>query len=81
MKLYFMVGLPTETVEDIEGIALLSEKVAETYYDTVPKAERHGKVQVVASSSFFVPKPFTPLPMGEDVHQGGIPGEGLHGEE
>ena len=61
VKLYFMVGLPTETVEDIEGIALLSEKVAETYYDTVPKAERHGKVQVVASSSFFVPKPFTPF--------------------
>ena len=51
----------SETVEDIEGIALLSEKVAETYYDTVPKAERHGKVQVVASSSFFVPKPFTPF--------------------
>lgn len=61
VKLYFMLGLPTETVEDMEGIALLSEKVAETYYDTVPKAERHGKVQVVASSSFFVPKPFTPF--------------------
>lgn len=61
VKLYFMLGLPTETVEDMEGIALLSEKVAETYYDTVPKEQRHGKVQVVASSSFFVPKPFTPF--------------------
>lgn len=61
MKLYFMLGLPTETVEDMEGIALLSEKVAETYYDEIPKEERHGKVQVVASSSFFVPKPFTPF--------------------
>ena len=61
VKLYFMLGLPTETDEDIEGIALLSEKVAETYYDTVPKEERHGKVQVTASTSFFVPKPFTPF--------------------
>lgn len=61
VKLYFMLGLPTETVEDMEGIALLSEKVAETYYDEIPKEKRHGKVQVVASSSFFVPKPFTPF--------------------
>ena len=61
VKLYFMLGLPTETVEDMEGIALLSEKIAETYYDEIPKDQRHGKVQVVASSSFFVPKPFTPF--------------------
>ncbi len=61
VKLYFMLGLPTETVEDMEGIALLSEKVAETYYDEVPKEKRQGKVQVTASSSFFVPKPFTPF--------------------
>lgn len=61
VKLYFMLGLPTETIEDMEGIALLSEKVAETYYDEIPKEQRRGKVQVVASSSFFVPKPFTPF--------------------
>ena len=61
VKLYFMLGLPTETVEDMEGIALLSEKVAELYYDEIPKEQRNGKVQVVASSSFFVPKPFTPF--------------------
>lgn len=61
VKLYFMLGLPTETAEDIEGIALLAEKVAETYYDEIPKEQRNGKVQVVASSSFFVPKPFTPF--------------------
>ena len=48
-----MLGQPTETVEDMEGIALLSEKIAETYYDEIPKDQRHGKVQVVASSSFF----------------------------
>ena len=61
VKLYFMLGLPTETLEDREGIALLAEKVAETFYDEIPKEERHGKVQVLASSSFFVPKPFTPF--------------------
>ena len=60
VKLYFMLGLPTETVEDMEGIALLSEKVAEEYYE-IPKDQQNGRVQVVASSSFFVPKPFTPF--------------------
>ena len=60
VKLYFMLGLPTETKEDMEGIAELSEKVAEIYYE-IPKEERNGKVNVVASSSFFVPKPFTPF--------------------
>ncbi|MDF2887850.1 MAG: Radical domain protein [Lacrimispora sp.] len=60
VKLYFMLGLPTETVEDMEGIAELSEKVAEIYYE-IPKDQRNGKVQVIASSSFFVPKPFTPF--------------------
>ncbi|MCI8887885.1 MAG: TIGR03960 family B12-binding radical SAM protein [Hungatella sp.] len=61
VKLYFMLGLPTEQREDMEGIALLSEKIAETYYDEIPKDQRHGRVQIVASSSFFVPKPFTPF--------------------
>ena len=61
VKLYFMLGLPFETEEDIRGIAELTERVAENYYDTVPKEERHGKVQVTASTSFFVPKPFTPF--------------------
>lgn len=60
VKLYFMLGLPTETVEDIEGIAELSEQVAQRYYE-VPKEERQGRVQVTASTSFFVPKPFTPF--------------------
>ena len=60
VKLYFMLGLPSETVEDIEGIALLSEKVAEECY-LIPKSERIGKVSVTASSSFFIPKPFTPF--------------------
>ena len=60
VKLYFMLGQPTETREDMEGIALLSEKIAEAYYD-IPKDQRKGKVQIVASSSFFVPKPFTPF--------------------
>ena len=61
VKLYFMLGQPTETVEDMEGIALLSEKITEVFFDEVPKEKRQGKVQVVASTSFFVPKPFTPF--------------------
>ncbi len=60
VKLYFMLGLPTETDEDIKGIAELSEKVAEKYYE-LPKSERFGKVAITASSSFFIPKPFTPF--------------------
>ncbi len=62
VKLYFMLGLPTETEEDIQGIAELSNKIAATYFDTVPKERRAGgRVQIVASTSFFVPKPFTPF--------------------
>ena len=60
VKLYFMLGLPTETIEDMQGIAELSEKIAEAYYE-IPKDQRNGKVQIVASTSFFVPKPFTPF--------------------
>ncbi len=60
VKLYFMLGLPTETEEDIEGIAVLSDKIAREYY-TIPKDQRNGKVQIVSSTSFFVPKPFTPF--------------------
>lgn len=61
VKLYFMLGLPTETVEDIEEIAVLSDKIARLYYETVPKEQRKGKVQIVTSTSFFIPKPFTPF--------------------
>ncbi len=60
VKLYFMLGIPTETEEDMKGIAELCEKVAEVYYE-IPKTERNGKVQITASSSFFIPKPFTPF--------------------
>ena len=61
VKLYFMLGLPTETEDDIKGIAHLAQKIAETYYETVPKEQRKGKVQINVSTSFFVPKPFTPF--------------------
>lgn len=60
VKLYFMLGLPTETEEDMEGIAILADKVARRYYE-IPKEQRNGKCQITASSSFFVPKPFSPL--------------------
>lgn len=61
VKLYFMLGLPTETEEDIRGIAELSNEIAKVYYETVPKEKRKGKVQITASTSFFIPKPFTPF--------------------
>lgn len=61
VKLYFMLGQPFETKEDIEGIATLANDIAALFYETVPKEKRKGKVQVVASTSFFVPKPFTPF--------------------
>lgn len=61
VKLYFMLGLPYETKEDIEGIADLSNKIAACFFETVPKEKRREKVQIVTSTSFFIPKPFTPF--------------------
>ena len=60
VKLYFMLGQPIETEEDMKGIAWLAEKISERYYE-VPKEQRNGKCQIVVSTSFFVPKPFTPF--------------------
>ncbi len=60
VKLYFMLGQPTETVADMEDIGNLAEKIAERYYD-IPKEKRNGKCQITVSTSFFVPKPFTPF--------------------
>lgn len=60
VKLYFMLGLPTETEDDMKGIAHLCEKIAKRYYE-IPKEQRNGKCQITASTSFFVPKPFTPF--------------------
>ena len=61
VKLYFMLGLPGETYDDIEGIAKLSNDIASLYY-TIPKDKRpNPRVDVVSSTSFFVPKPFTPF--------------------
>lgn len=61
VKLYFMLGLPTETEEDMRAIPELANEVAALYYDTVPKEKRNGKCQITISTSFFVPKPFTPF--------------------
>ena len=60
IKLYFMNGLPTETYEDIEGIAKLSQRVVESYF-AIPKPERPKGLGVTISVSCFVPKPFTPF--------------------
>lgn len=60
VKLYFMLGLPTEDEADVKGIAHLAQQIAEAYYE-IPKEQRQGKVQITVSTSFFVPKPFTPF--------------------
>jgi len=61
VKLYFMLGLPTETDEDMQAIPRLANEIAAEYYETVPKEKRQGRCQITISTSFFVPKPFTPL--------------------
>ncbi|MCR5653200.1 MAG: TIGR03960 family B12-binding radical SAM protein [Ruminococcus sp.] len=60
VKLYFMIGLPTETLEDVEGIAQLAQKVVDAYYacENKPKGK---SVTVTISTASFVPKPFTPF--------------------
>ncbi|CDF58116.1 TIGR03960 family B12-binding radical SAM protein [Thermobrachium celere] len=60
IKLYFMIGLPFETNEDIEGIAELAYKVVDEYFN-VPKEKRQKGLNVTVSTSSFVPKPFTPF--------------------
>ena len=60
VKLYFMLGLPTETEEDQKAIAHLANKIAVRYYE-IPKDQRNGKCQITVSTSFFIPKPFTPF--------------------
>ena len=60
IKLYFMIGLPTETMEDVEGIANLGQMVVDAYYDNPNKPKGKG-VKVSVSASSFVPKPFTPF--------------------
>ena len=61
VKLYFMLGLPTETPEDRTAIAELANKIAVAYFQEVPKEKRNGRCDITVSTSFFVPKPFTPL--------------------
>ena len=61
VKLYFMLGLPTETPEDRREIAELANKIAVAYFQEVPKEKRNGRCDITVSTSFFVPKPFTPL--------------------
>ena len=60
VKLYFMLGLPTETEEDMRAIPELADQIARRYYE-IPKDQRNGKCQITTSTSFFIPKPFTPF--------------------
>ena len=61
VKLYFMLGLPMETEEDRFAIAELANKIAVAYFQEVPKEKRNGRCDITVSTSFFVPKAFTPL--------------------
>ncbi len=60
VKLYFMIGLPTETMDDVADIANLGQAVVDTYYNT-PNHAKGKSVRVTVSASSFVPKPFTPF--------------------
>ena len=60
IKLYFMLGLPSETPEDVKGITQLAQNVVDEYYK-VPKEDRQKGLSVVVSTSTFIPKPFTPF--------------------
>lgn len=86
VKLYFMLGLPTETEEDMKAIPQLANEIAALYYDTVPKEKRNGKCQITISTSFFVPKPFTPFQWarmytpGDYLGRARIVNEGVHAQ-
>ena len=60
VKLYFMIGLPTETNEDLDGIGELAQSVVNAYF-SVPREKRAKGLSVTCSASCFVPKPFTPF--------------------
>jgi len=60
IKLYFMIGLPTETEDDVLGIKELAYLVKDLFFNRPPE-ERKGNFSVTASASCFVPKPFTPF--------------------
>ncbi|MGL6173998.1 MAG: TIGR03960 family B12-binding radical SAM protein [Cellulosilyticaceae bacterium] len=60
VKLYFMLGLPSETTEDVLGIAKLSEEIVRSFF-AIDREERQNTLQLVVSTSCFVPKPFTPF--------------------
>ena len=60
VKLYFMMGLPTEELSDLDGIAALADKVVDTYYKN-PNRNRARGITVTISVACFIPKPFTPF--------------------
>lgn len=61
VKLYFMLGLPEEEEADIAAIAGLADRIAAVYFERLPREERNGRPEITVSTSFFVPKPFTPF--------------------
>lgn len=66
IKLYFMLGLPTETENDVRGIADLCRKVLKVWTD-IPHEERPRQAKITAALSFFIPKPWTPFQWAEQI--------------
>ena len=60
VKLYFMIGLPTENFDDLREMVELVKKIRDTYYE-LPKEQRNGSLRINVSAASFVPKPFTPF--------------------
>lgn len=66
LKLYFMLGLPTETGQDVEGIIVLVRKLI-ALWDDLPRESRSKRLRVTVSSSYFIPKPFTPFQWSKQI--------------
>ncbi len=69
VKLYFMIGLPTEQEEDLQGIVDISEKIVHKFFE-IPKEDRNQPVSVITSTSCFIPKAFTSFQWhGQDTYE------------
>lgn len=71
VKLYFMLGLPTETMEDVLGIAEMARKIEKLYFDVASRTgQRKRRLEIIVSTSMFIPKPFTPFQWEkQDTHE------------
>ena len=78
VKLYFMLGLPTETEEDMKGIAVSWQRRLQRRYYEIPKEQRNGKCQMYVKHFLLCTEAIYSVPVGTDVYQGGILAQSLH---